>query len=173
MTTFAKRLLGAATLDVATYEEVEADRSATMQALIVVVASSLATGIGASGRGHIVIWSFAALLGWVAWAFLMLQIGGQLLPEPQTRVDIGELLRTLGFATAPGLLRVFGVFAPSFSVPLFALTSAWMIVTMVVAVRQALDYTSTIRAVTVCLAGWLLAALFVLALSLYFTPSLT
>jgi len=181
MTAFAHRLLGAAALDVDTYEEVEADRTATTQALVVVVASSLATGAGMSGigtatgavTGQIFVWSIAALLGWAAWALLVLQIGGRLLPEPQTRVDVTELLRTLGFATAPGLLRVFGLFVPALALPLFGLTSVWMIVTMVVAVRQALDYTSTIRAVAVCLFGWLLAAALVVAIGLWLTPSLT
>jgi hypothetical protein len=181
MTAFAHRLLGAAALDVDTYEEVEADRTATTQALIVVAASSLATGAGMSGigtaagavTGQIFIWSIAALLGWAAWALLVLQIGGRLLPEPQTRVDVTELLRTLGFATAPGLLRVFGIFVPALALPLFGLTAVWMIVTMVVAVRQALDYTSTTRAVAVCLIGWLLAVGFVLAISLWLAPSLT
>jgi hypothetical protein len=180
MTTFAHRVLGAAALDVDAYEEVEADRTATAQALVVVVASSLATGAGMSGigtvagavPGHIFIWSIAALLGWAAWALLVLQIGGRLLPEPQTRVDVTELLRTLGFATAPGLLRVFGIFFPFLAFPLFGLTMAWMVVAMVVAVRQALDYTSTTRAVAVCLIGWLLAGGFVLAIGLWLTPSL-
>jgi hypothetical protein len=146
-----------------------------------VVASSLATGVGMSGigrstgavTGQIFIWSIAALLGWAAWALLVLQIGGRLLPEPETRVDVGELLRTLGFATAPGLLRVFGIFVPALALPLFGLTAVWMIVTMVVAVRQALDYTSTTRAVAVCLIGWLLAGALVLAIGLWLTPSLT
>jgi hypothetical protein len=181
MTAFAHRLLGAAALDIDTYEEVEADRTATTQALVVVVASSLATGVGMSGigrsagavTGQIFIWSIAALLGWAAWALLVLQIGGRLLPEPETRVDVSELLRTLGFATAPGLLRVFGIFVPALALPLFGLTAVWMIVTMVVAVRQALDYTSTTRAVAVCLIGWLLAGALVLAIGLWLTPSLT
>lgn len=181
MTTFAHRLLGAAALDVATYEEVEADRAGTIQAMVVVVGSSLATGIGASGLGqtagavtsNIFIWSIAALLGWAAWALLVMQIGGRLLPEPQTRVDVTELLRTLGFATAPGLLRVFGVFFPSLDLPLMGFTSAWMIVAMVVAVRQALDYTSTMRAIAVCVIGWVLAAALVFAFGLWVTPSLS
>jgi hypothetical protein len=181
MTTFAHRLLGAAVLDVATYEEVEADRGATIQAFVVVVASSLATGVGASGLGRVAgaatgvifTWSIIALLGWAAWALLMMQIGGRLLPEPQTQVDVTELLRTLGFATAPGLLRVLAVFLPSLTIPIFALTSVWMVVTMVVAVRQALDYTGTMRAVAVCLLGFVLTAVFVLVLGLWVTPSLS
>ena len=157
MATFAHRLIGAAVLDVATYEEVEADRTATAQAFGVVVASSLASGIGASGFGghpgaalqNVFIWSVVALLGWAAWALLVLQIGGRLMPQPQTRVDVTELLRTIGFSTAPGLLRVLGVLPP-LTIPVFALPTAWMLVAMVVAVRQALDYTSTGRAIGVC-----------------------
>jgi hypothetical protein len=74
------------------------------------------------------------------------------LPQPQTRADPGQLLRTVGFATAPGLLRVFGIF-PEATVPAFLVSSIWMIAAMVVAVRQALDYQSTSRAIAVCLVG--------------------
>jgi len=174
MSTFAHRLAGAAALDVATYEEVEADRAATVQAMAVVVVSSLATGAGAfASVGDILLWSIVALLGWAAWALLVMQVGGRLLPEPDTRVDVTELLRTVGFATAPGILRVFGIFLPSLTLPLFGVTSAWMLVAMLVAVRQALDYTSTVRAIVVCVIGWLLAALLVIALGLWVMPSLT
>jgi hypothetical protein len=181
MSSFAHRLLGAAALDVPTYEEVEADRSATLQAFVVVVTSSIATGVGASRlgplgpglSGNLLMWSIGALLGWAAWSLLVMQIGGRLLPEPDTRVDVTELLRTLGFATAPGLLRAFSVFFPTLALPLFALTTAWMIVAMVVAVRQALDYTSTLRAVAVCVIGWLLALAMVVVFGLLATPALS
>src|SRR5438874_5450458 len=149
--TFLQRLIGAVSLDAAIYEEVEADRGATGQALAVVVLSSLAGGIGARGIGDVTPASVAfvsvvSLLSWAAWALLTFQIGGRLMPEPQTRVDVGELLRTIGFASAPGLLRVLGVL-PGVTLPAFAITSVWMLAAMVVAVRQALDYTSTGRAI--------------------------
>src|SRR5437899_12265035 len=103
--TFLQRLIGAMALDTAIYEEVEAARGATLQAFAVVLLSSLAAGIGARGLGgstpaNIAFVSIVALLAWAAWALLTLQIGGHLLPEPQTRVDVGELLRTTGFAAA-------------------------------------------------------------------------
>jgi hypothetical protein len=180
MTTFSHRLVGAAVLDVLTYEEVEADRAATVQAAVVVVASSLATGIGASGFGghpgavmeNVFIWSVVSLLAWAAWALLVLQIGGRLLPQAQTRVDVTELLRTIGFSTAPGLLRVLGVL-PALTIPVFALTTGWMLIAMIVAVRQALDYTSTARAVAVCAIGWALAGAFAVAMGLWLTPSVS
>ncbi len=180
MTTFAHRLIGAAVLDVDTYEEVEADRTATVQAFVIVLASSLATGIGATGFGdrpvgpvgNVFIISIAALMGWAAWALLIFQIGGRLLPEPDTRVDVPELLRTIGFAATPGLLRVFGVYR-ELTIPVFALTTVWMLAAMIVAVRQALDFTSTMRAIGVCILGWLLAGLIVVAIGLWMTPSLS
>ena len=175
--TVTHRLVGAAALDAGTYEEIEADRGATSQAFLIVVASSLATGIGATGLGggrtaELLIISAAALLGWAAWALLIFEIGGRLLPEPATRVDVPELLRTIGFATAPGLLRVFGVL-PELTIPVFAITSVWMLAAMVVAVRQALDFASTTRAIAVCLLGWLIAGLIVVGFGLWLTPPLS
>jgi hypothetical protein len=169
---FLQRLLGAAALDVAIYEEVEADRTATGQAIAVVILSSVAAGIGSRGfggasPGTMVLMTIGALLGWAAWALVTLQIGGRLMPEPQTRVDMGELLRTIGFANTPGLLRVFG-FIPSVSYPAFAIAAIWMLLAMVVAVRQALDYTSTSRAVIVCAIGWILSLAISFAMGLLF-----
>jgi len=177
MSSFQHRLIGASVLDVLTYEEVEADRKATAQAFIVVLASSLASGIGASGFMHdgrpivqgIFLWSAVSLIAWAAWALLVFEIGGRLMPEPQTRVDVGELLRTIGFSAAPGMLRVFGII-PEIAWPVFVLTTLWMLVAMVVAVRQALDYNSTARAIGVCVFGLALALLIVLGFSMFATP---
>ena len=177
MTTFPHRLMGASVLDVDTYEEVEADRSATVQACIVVLASSLAAGIGSSGfirDGHpvaqgIFIWSAISLVAWASWALLVFEIGGRLLPEPETRVDVGELMRTIGFSSAPGLLRIFGI-VPELAMPVFVLTTVWMLVAMVVAVRQALDYRSTARAIGVCAIGLALALAIALGFGLMATP---
>ena len=175
--TFTQRLIGAAALDTAIYEEVEADRGATAQACAVVVMSSLAAGVGARGLGGTTPWNVAfismvALLGWAAWALVTYQIGARLLPEPQTNVDVGELLRTTGFASTPGLLRVFGVL-PGVTIPVFAIAAVWMLAAMIVAVRQALDYTSTGRAIAVCVLGWTLALAFAVVLGLLFGPTVS
>jgi hypothetical protein len=172
--TFIHRLIGAAALDSNTYEEVEGDRTATTQAFAIVLASSLATGIGATGLGahplgDVLFMSIAALLGWAAWALLVFEVGGRLMPEPQTQVDVPELLRTIGFASTPGLFRVLGVL-PMLTIPVFALTAVWMLAAMIVAVRQALDFTSTARALAVCVVGWLIAGAFAVAMGLWLTP---
>jgi hypothetical protein len=175
--TFVQRLLGAVSLDVAIYEEVEADRGATGQALATVVLSSLAAGFGARGLGgatpsNIGFIAVLSLLAWAAWALITFEIGGRVMPEPQTRVDVGELLRTIGFASAPGLLRVFGIL-PGVTIPVFAVTAVWMLAAMIVAVRQALDYTSTGRAIAVCTIGWALVVAFAIGIGLLFGPTLS
>ena len=158
MTTFAYRLLGAARLDARIYEEVEADRHATFQAVAIVLLASASGGIGLLGLDtpnpqFLVTHMVGALIAWLAWASLTCLIGTRLLPEPQTRADVGQLLRTLAFASAPGVLRVLGV-VPTVGFAIYAIASIWMLVAMVVAVRQALDFTSTGRAVGVCVVGW-------------------
>jgi hypothetical protein len=176
-TTFPIRLIGAMALDPVIYEEVEADRGATLQAMLVVVLSSLSAGLGARGFGSgslqgVLFISGLALVGWATWAIITFQIGARLMPEPQTRVDVGELLRTIGFASAPGMLRIFGV-VPGATIPAFVITSVWMLAAMIVAVRQALDYESTWRAIAVCALGWTLAIAIAVTIGLVFGPTLS
>jgi hypothetical protein len=173
MNTLVDRMIRAARLEVNLYEEVEADRSTLGQAMTVVVLSSLAAGvggIGTMGLGGIVVGTLLALGGWYFWAFLTYWIGTRMLPEPQTSADLGELLRTTGFSSSPGLLRILGVI-PGVGGLVFVVAAIWMLVAMVIAVRQALDYQSTLRAVGVCLIGWLIQGL-LLAMMFAFTGGL-
>jgi len=158
MASLANRMINAAKLDVQTYEEVEADQTATGQAMTVVVISSIAAGIGSIGilgLGGIVMMTIGALIGWFIWAGVTYLIGTKLLPEPQTKADMGELLRTIGFSASPGVLRIFGII-PLIGMLISFAASIWMLVAMVIAVRQALDYKSTGRAVGVCIIGFVI-----------------
>lgn len=158
MNAFADRIVRAAKLDVNLYEEVEADKSALGQAMAVVVISSVAAGLGMIsqvGIKGIFVGAFTALIGWYIWAYLTYFIGTKLLPEPQTKADYGELLRTIGFSSAPGFIRVLGII-PVLGGIVFFVASVWMLVAMVIAVRQALDYSGTLRAVGVCAIGWVI-----------------
>lgn len=115
----------------------------------------MAAGLGiGTGLGGLVLGVLASLAAWYVWAFLTYWIGTRVLPEPQTRSSLGELLRVLGFSAGPGLLRVLGVL-PALRRLVFAVAAVWMLVAGVVAVRQALDYRSTWRAVAVVAIGWL------------------
>lgn len=157
MASLVDRMIRAAKLDVHLYEEVEADQTAMPQAVATVAISSLAAGIGslgALGLSGLLVGVIAALVGWFIWAFLTYFIGTKLLPEPGTKADLGELMRTIGFSSAPGVLRVLG-FVPVVGVIIVLGASIWMLVAMIIAVRQALDYRSTWRSVGVCLIGWI------------------
>jgi len=156
MANLGDRMIRAAKLDRGLYEEVEADTGATGQAMLVVVLSSVAAGIGSAGVGGLkglLFGALSALVAWYIWAFLTYFIGTRLLPESQTEADVGQLLRTTGFSTSPGLLRILGIL-PGLTGIVFLGCAVWMLVAMVIAVRQALDYHGTGRAIAVCLIGW-------------------
>ena len=158
MNSLVSRMWRAAKLEPGLYEEIEADRSSMGQAMGVVIMSSVAAGIGTlavSGGKGFVVGIIAALLGWFVWAFLTYVIGTRILPTAQTRADYGQLLRTIGFASSPGLLRDFGTI-PGLGLIVIWVAGIWMLAAMLIAVRQALDYNSTVRAIGVCLIGWLI-----------------
>jgi len=158
MSTFSQRMVGAAKLEVSIYKEVRADTQATGQALGVVVLSSIAQGIAAFAQGGLrgfALGTATALVVWFVWVLVVYLVGTKILPEPQTRSDLGELLRTAGFAASPGLLRVLA-FVPGLGFLTVVAVSAWMFLAMLMAVRQALDYDSMERTVGVCLIGWFL-----------------
>ncbi len=166
MGNFKDRIIRAAKLDISLYEEVEADKGALPQAMGVVILSSIAAGIGSiskGGAGGILMGTVGALIGWYIWAYLTYLIGTKLLPEPQTKADPKELLRAIGFSSSPGLIRVLGIF-PGLTKIIFFIASIWMLVAMIIAVKQALDYTGTLRAIVVCAIGWFLQILILVLL---------
>ena len=157
MNSFGNRVARAIRLDSTVYEEVEHDESALPQAMAVIALSSVAAGIGIApylGMAGLFWTALAALAGWLIWAAIVYFVGTRLLSTPSTSTNLGELLRVLGFASAPGFFRVFGVFAPVQDL-IFWVTGVWMLVAMIIAVRQALDFLSTGRAVAVCVIGWI------------------
>jgi hypothetical protein len=155
MAGFVDRVVGAARLDAKVYEEVEADRSAMGQAMAVVAAAALAAGIGSAGAGATgaVTAVVAGIVGWFLWAVVTWLVGTKLLPEPGTSADLGQMLRTIGFSAAPGLLNVLGII-PLLGWLAWIVALVWQLAAMVVAVRQALDYRTTGRAVLVCFIGF-------------------
>ena len=166
MSTFQERMLRAIKLDPSLYEEVEADPTAIYQAMGVVVLSGIAAGIGSIwtvGFKAIISITIAAIIGWFIWAGLTYFIGVKFIPEPQTQSNIGELLRTIGFSSSPGIIRVLGII-PGLTWITSFIGSIWMLIAMVIAVRQALDYKSTLRAVVVCAVGWIIQMLLMMLL---------
>jgi len=148
------RMKGAAMLDIATYEEVEHDENLTTQAAMVVVIAAVARGLGgfSGGNSGIIIGAVAALFSWLVWAGVTYLIGDKLLKGTATW---GELLRTLGFAQAPAVLFVLG-FLPVLGSIVGAVVGIWLLITGIVAIRQALDF-DTGKAILTAFLGWLVA----------------
>lgn len=155
----AGRMIGIAGFSLRSYEEVEADFSATRSAIGVVLVSSLAAavGIGVTNPRAIVGIVAVSVLTWLLWVALTLFIGTRLLPEGATHADFGQVLRTTGFSASVGILRILGLL-PVIGMPIFAIVTVWMLLTFVVAIRQALDFSSTFRAFAVCILGWIIHA---------------
>ncbi len=155
-----QRMIRAAKLDRRLYEEVEANEAAFGQAIAVVVVASVAAGIGTAAQGGLlglVIGAVGALVSWVIWAYVTYWIGTRFLPESETHADPGQLLRTIGFSSSPGVVRIVGI-VPGLTQLAYVVGGLWMLAAMVVAVRQALDYESTPRAVGVVAIGWVIQA---------------
>jgi len=167
------RLIRAAKLDPELYRELDDDPNAMNQAIGVVLISSLAAGVGSTalmGASAIVSGTILGVISWYLWGYLTHYIGTKFFPEPETDAHAGKVLRNIGFSTAPGLLRVFGLITPLY-LPLALIVSIWMLMTMVVAVREALNYTSTQRAVTVCVMGFFVQFILILLLSALFAAA--
>ncbi len=166
---FLNRIYRAIKIDADLYEEVEKDKSATLQAGLVVVLSSLAAGVGAInlGASNFLLAPIMSLVSWYVWAYIIYFVGVKLFPEKNTKTNHGELLRTIGFSSAPGIIRIFGV-TPDLMTVTFVGSAFWMLACMVVGVRSALDYKSLGRAFGVVVVAWLIQAVFLLVFLILF-----
>ena len=166
---FFSRIFRAIKIEIELYEEVEKDKNATIQAGIVVVLSSLAAGVGAlqMGVSNFLLAPAMSLLSWYVWAYVIYFVGVKLFGEAQTKTNHGELLRTIGFSSAPGLIRVFGI-TPELMTVTFVGSAFWMLACMVVAVKSALDYQSLWRALGVVVVAWLIQAFFLFLVIILF-----
>ena len=158
------RMIRAAKLDVSLYEEVEKDKTVTNQALLVVVIASICAGIGQAIAGHLisgvgglviglVTGLVTALVSWLIWSFITYIIGTRVFKGPNTEASYGQLLRCIGFSNSPNVLSIFA-FIPALGPVIVFIAAIWSLVAMVIAVRQALDF-STGRAIATCIVGFI------------------
>jgi hypothetical protein len=167
-------MLRAARLDIPLYNEVEADTSATSQALTVVVLVGLASGIGSAiggliaGGERVAVGGLVAgivreLLGWAAWSFVMYFVGTRLFHGTAT---YGELLRTLGFAYSPGVLLILR-FIPVLGVIIVPVVGIWRVIAGFFAVREALDIETgpTIATIVVGIIAYLVVLVIIAAIN--------
>ncbi len=163
------RMKGAAMLDGATYESIERDTNATMQAFLVVVIASIASGIGAlrdDGGAGLIGGALGSVLAWIIFSVSVYWVGTKLIPSPTTQADTGQVLRTLGFSYSPTLLAVFG-FIPVLGWFAMAIAAVWTFVAGIVATRHALEM-STLRALATVLLALIPAAIISLIISAIF-----
>jgi hypothetical protein len=164
---FVARMTGAMLLDADTYEEVEADTSAIGQATLIVALVAVGGALGswwlhAVHRGiplsvallPVVLEVLEPLVLWVGCSFFAYAVGATFFRGPETETDFREVLRTVGFAFTPALFRIVAFLMPGIQsafglgdsaaprVVLAFVLETWVLVAGVVAVRQALDFTT-------------------------------
>lgn len=158
MASFQARVSGALQLRAGAFEDVEQDASATPQAAMVVAAAAVSGGLaslGTIGIAGVGVGLVFGLLGWAIGSYVVLIVGTKVLPGKNTQADYGQMLRTMGFAQAPGILGIAAI-VPVLGVLVSLAIALWTLGAMVVAVRQALDYDDTVRAVMTCLVAWVI-----------------
>lgn len=164
-----ERMIRAVRLDPDLYEEVERDTGATGQAATVVLIAAVAAGIAALLTGNVIgaiVAVIGGLVGWVVWSFLTYWVGTKFFATAQTRVTPGEMLRTLGFSQSPGVLLIL-TFIPILGGLIGFGVGVWILIAGVIAVRQAMDF-STGRAIGTVLVGFLIQAVIQILLRLLF-----
>lgn len=155
MASFGERVVGVLKADVNTFEEIERDTTAVGQAVTVILLAGVAALVGNFFRQSLstaVGMMILSLIFSAIWALIVTLVGTKLMPEPATKADFSETFRVVGFTSAPGLFNVLAI-VPFLGPVISFVLSLWTLVLMVIGVRQVLDYSSTGRAIVVCLIG--------------------
>ena len=157
-----QRMIGAALFNADTYEEIEADPSAIGQAVLVVLLVTVCGAVGGIIGGllgdasalKIVLGVIAGLVfgivRWAIWVSVLALVGGMMLRTASTNTSWAEIGRVVGFAYTPGVLSIFS-FVPFIGWLFPVIAWVWTLAAVTMAVRQALDFESTGRAIAVVL----------------------
>ena len=157
-----ERMIGAALFNRNTYEEIEADEGALGQAVAVVLLVTLCGIIGGVIGGllgdasvvRVILGAVGGLvfgiIRWALWVTVMYVVGGKMLRTSNTVTSWAELGRVMGFAYTPGVLSVLA-FIPAVGGLFPFIGFCWTLAAVTVAVRQAMDFESTGRAIVVVL----------------------
>jgi hypothetical protein len=159
MNMLVSRMLRAAKLDASLFEELVNDPSTQAQSVWVVAVFAMASGYGLFSRAGVTAVNsclVTTFFAWYFWAFSLYIVSTYLFRNTVTKTDRKTILRVVGFASAPGVLRLLGVI-PQTSGILFLVTSVWMIAASVVGVKIALKMSHTGKAIFLCTSTWLLA----------------
>jgi hypothetical protein len=132
------RIIGVFMLRADTFEEIEHNTGATIQAAIIVAIVAVLSGIGSAIGASFTEGSFfgsfissliGVFIGWILWSGITYIVGTAVFGG---KADMGEMLRVVGFAFAPQILGIVPVIGA-------CIGWLWSLVAMYVAVRQGLD----------------------------------
>jgi hypothetical protein len=162
---FFNRIFRSFKIDPEVFNEVQKDKDATVWAALVVILSSSAAGIGATslGTNNFLLSPIFSLISWFVWAYIVYFVGVKLFPDAKTKTTQSALLRAIGFSSAPGIIRVFG-FNEDLMAVTFIGSAFWMLVCMVVAVNETLNYKSLWKALGIVIISWFAQAFILLAI---------
>jgi hypothetical protein len=164
MRLYLNRFLGAALLDVKLYQEVAAEPRFLNQAWITVLIYAMLAAWGSFGRAGAVgsnIGMITAVIGWYVWAFSTYFCATRWFRETSAEVERGDrktVIRVMGFACAPGAIRILGLL-PGMGILVFVGATIWMIVAATIALKVAFNFESTARAAGACIIGWIIGAI--------------
>ena len=162
---FINRIFRSVKIDPEVFNEVQKDKNATISAAIVVIVASSAAGIGAAslGGGNFILAPIFSLISWFVWAYIVYFVGVKLFPDTKTKTTQFALLRAIGFSSAPGIIRIFG-FNEDLMTVTFIGAAVWMLVCMIVDVKETLKYKSLWKAFGVVIISWFVQAFVLLAI---------
>ena len=148
------------------FRTIARDPNATKQAAIVVAVVAIASAIGGAdeGAGGIFVGLIGAFLGWLIYAGMAWFFGTNIFGTPTTVTNWESLLRTLGYAQAPGILSIFG-FIPLLGWIAALVGGIWAIVTAIIAIRETLGFgtgRAIITAIVAAIASAMVAAIIAL-----------
>ncbi|MFH1414945.1 MAG: hypothetical protein ABIH89_02530 [Elusimicrobiota bacterium] len=155
------RILRVLKLEDELYREVESVPDAISEAVIIVIISSIAAGIGSLGKiglTGIIIITLGSLVNWIIWAFLVYFIATNIIRGSRVYLSQGDFLRVVGFASAPGIIRILALL-PGMYYIVHIIAHLWMIASMIVAVREVFMFEKTSGAVKVSIVGWVFMVL--------------
>ncbi len=143
------RIVGVFKLDVATFESIEHDESATGQAGMIVLAVGVLSGLGSVAASSFIGGTGAAggflssllgtFLSWFVWSFLTFFIGTRLFGG---EANMGEMLRVIGFAYTPQFLGIVPCLGGLVGL-------VWSLAAAFIGIRQGLDISNGKTALTI------------------------
>ena len=109
-------------------------------------------------KTNIIFSGVTALLSWLVWGVLIYVIGIKLFPDQSTNTNFRKIMITVGLAHAPGLFR-FLVFVPSLVVPIVFLTQFWIFASLIIGIRETLNFKSNFKSAGVIIIAFLIISI--------------